>query len=531
MDSAADFKGRHIQIAGSANPSCSRDKLRLAHRFVRALTREILSAGGNLVVYASSAPHTSDEENLALTFGWLVLDELGRFLDARSSPPEGPRAVVITSTEAEQTWMTQMHRELLGRLCSRDAITMDYVREDVLTGGNVREKQTRWADALVTLGGGKGVMDLALKMQDKQAPVLPFDLELGAFYADGAGSPGLLKQAKAEPERFLPGASEFFRRKLPGLALEVSGVDPDRVARQSLECLRAAFSAARTRQPVELLFLTALPVELHALLSTLGLTHSPVQKLSSGTNCWLGEIESRRTGKPFRVAIGCMGSAGNMGSAAMTTELISAFHPSLVIMVGIAAGIRGKCRLGEVVLSERVISYEPAAEVLDGQGQPRQQTRPDIFPLPYSIQQDAMVYVCMAETQEKRLTAALESLGVELPRGNPDHVAPGLLARLATIASGEKLLRNPEKLAGLRDSLHGRIEVGEMEAAGVASACFRANTHFLIVRGISDFGDGDKDDRFHLAASAGAAIVAVDFVREALNLNREDTRAHRVGRT
>ena len=521
MDSAANVKGRHIQIAGSANPSCPRDKLRLAHRFVRALTREVLSAGGNLVGYASNEPRTDDEEKLPLTFGWLVLDELSRFFDAHNSPPEGPRVVVITSTDAERTRMTRTHRDLLARLGAQGFIAMEYVKEEVFTGGNTRDKQTRWADALVTLGGGKGVMDLALKMQGKKAPVLPLDLELGAFYSDGVGSLGLLKQAKAEPEHFLPGAAELLRRKLPGLSLEVEGVDPDRVARQSLELLGAAFSAARERQPVELLFLTALPVELEALLRTLGLAQSPAQKLSSGTNCWLGELESRRTGRPFRFAIGCIGTAGNMQAAAMTAELISCFHPRLVIMVGIAAGIRGKCRLGEVVLSERVISYEPAAEVLDTQGQPGQQARPETFLLPYPIQQDAVAYVCMAEALEKRLTTALKALGVELPRGDPDFVAPGPLARLATIASGEKLLRNPEKLAGLRGSLHGRIEAGEMEAAGVATACFRASTHFLIVRGISDFGDGDKDDRFHLAASAGAAIVAVDFAREALNLNRD----------
>jgi len=64
--------------------------------------------------------------------------------------------------------------------------------------------------------------------------------------------------------------------------------------------------------------------------------------------------------------------------------------------------------------------------------------------------------------------------------------------------------------------VHGKIEVGEMEGAGVATACFRAGVPHVIVRGISDYGDSAKGDDFHGRAAKAAAIVAVDFVRNGL---------------
>src|SRR5678815_5487340 len=42
---------------------------------------------------------------------------------------------------------------------------------------------------------------------------------------------------------------------------------------------------------------------------------------------------------------------------------------------------------------------------------------------------------------------------------------------------------------------------------------------WLIIRGISDFGDGLKDDRFHAFASCAAAAVLYDFIAHGLHLD------------
>jgi nucleoside phosphorylase len=150
-----------------------------------------------------------------------------------------------------------------------------------------------------------------------------------------------------------------------------------------------------------------------------------------------------------------------------------------------------------------------------GRGSAVREPRPDMYRLAHTIEQDVVAYLAPIDTVALRLETMLTALGVSVPAGT---AAPAVRPRLATIASGEKLLRDPSILAGLRHEMHGRIELGEMEAAGIAESCRRVGTDFVIVRGISDFGDSKKTDNGHRLASAGAAAVCSDFLREGLIL-------------
>ncbi|WP_375769176.1 hypothetical protein NR798_47165 [Archangium gephyra] len=520
MSSSAGLKGRSILIAGSANPSCSVDMLGLAHAFVRQVAGEILSAGGHLVVLASVEPTTEGDERLPLTFDWRGLEVLDEHCaePSRAAAPVA-RAVVVIGHKILNK-LPESRYALLSRLTARALVKTVLIEDDLYTGGNIADALTGYAEAMLCLGGGKGVSAQAHKMMKKQAPVLPFDLPLGAFNSDGEGSLGLLKKAMGEPARFFPRTPERFHGQLLGLSLRPLGVDLSEVARKAVHLLGAEFEAAQKHAPVDLLLLTALPVELEAARTALGLPATSLpEKLPSGTNYWSTDVASKRGGRPYKVALGCIGTAGNPDSSAATTEFVTGLHPRLVIMTGIAAGIRGLCKLGEVVLSERVVAYESSAEVLE-EGEPRQVSRPESYRLPHAILQDAVAYVSPREELAKRLRASLETAGMQWPAaGAREEVSDGPSARLTTIASGEKLLRNPERLRLLRRQHHGRIEVGEMEAAGVVAACWRSGADFLIIRGISDFGDPEKNDVFHQVAAMGAAIVAVDFIREALRLD------------
>jgi nucleoside phosphorylase len=64
--------------------------------------------------------------------------------------------------------------------------------------------------------------------------------------------------------------------------------------------------------------------------------------------------------------------------------------------------------------------------------------------------------------------------------------------------------------------LHGKTEVAEMEAAGIFTACEQHDVPILVVRGISDFGDSNKDNTFHDIAAKAAAIVTADYVAHGL---------------
>lgn len=186
--------------------------------------------------------------------------------------------------------------------------------------------------------------------------------------------------------------------------------------------------------------------------------------------------------------------------------------------MGIAAALRGKVKIGHVVLSERVVVYEPAALVRSDSGTV-EQPRPEIDRVPHEMIQDVIHH----RSDPARLRAAFERAGGVIPAASAkrarefrDNVADAITARLATIASGEKLLRDPSKLLAVR-TLHGKVEVGEMEAVGVVEACRRARVPWLVIRGISDFGDELKDRCRHVMhrpqarrAIRGRAVAVTD---------------------
>lgn len=511
--SATSMQEKLVLIAGSASNTCPTAKLEVAHAFVQVLARLVLEEGGGFALFVSGEP--TNDDGLPLIFDWIVLRELDRYLTA-SGAPARHRVLVVTSHKAWSTKMSEAQRQLLVKLSGAGAAECAYVDDDVHTGGNIGDKQIGRASAMVAIGGGKGVTDRAHKMMRKGCPVLPLDLSVGALSGDGDGALGLHKRLLAEPQRFFPLTPDHVKRYLPSLSLDVQGADVEAVATRAVELLAAEFDAARANGPIDVVVLTALPIELSAIHAALGsLPTVGERKTPAGTTYWTAEVQSRKSSRALRVCVSSIGSAGNPDAAAAVTELATLMKPRLVIMVGIAAGLRGKCRLGEVVLSDRVVAYEPAAATV-ADGVSTEIARPDAYRIAHSIQQDVTSYLADARLQD-RLLAHTVVPAAGFSGIDTDLVAKALTVRSATIASGEKLLRDPEKFQAIR-TLHGKIEVAEMEAVGVATACYRSGASFLVVRGISDFGDGAKDDRFHDIAARGAAIIAVDLLREGLHL-------------
>ena len=278
---------------------------------------------------------------------------------------------------------------------------------------------------------------------------------------------------------------------------------------------------ASVRERVDIGILTVIPPELDAARSALG-SLKRVKEEPGGTVYWHGVVRSTLRECDYTVVLAGIGAAGTSSTASLASQMIERYRPSVVLLVGIAAGMRGKVRIGEVVLSERVVAYEMEALVADKDGVRTVEPRPEMSRVSHGILQDMINY----QPDAKRLTLLfkrIEGTFPRAPRGKKKawqgHVASSVTCKAqVTIASGDKLLRDPGKLRELRRDKHGKIEAGEMEAAGLVEACRVANIPWLVVRGISDFGDDFKNDEFHTLASKTAATVMADFVAHGLDL-------------
>lgn len=274
---------------------------------------------------------------------------------------------------------------------------------------------------------------------------------------------------------------------------------------------------------VDVMVLTVIPEELEAARRVLDVDDGDRDKDADGTVYYHKRMPSALVATEYAIALLCIGSAGNPEAAAVTATAIAKLNPRAALLMGIAAGIRGKVRIGDVVLSERVVAYEPAAVASLG-GTTVEHPRPEIERPPHSMLQDAVTY-CPAPDRVHRAFVRSGGATPAAPPGQEAefaaHVATSIAVRRSTIASGEKLLRDPSKLHAVR-RLHGKVEVGEMEAAGFVAACRVGAVPWMVIRAISDFGDELKDDRFHELAACAASAVLHDFVTHGLDLGGYD---------
>ncbi len=509
---------RRVHIAGSASASCPIERLRNAHTLVRTLTQLLLEAGADLVVFAAGEPRTHDNE-CSLVFDWTVVEEAHRFFSTKPPTAETRRLLVVTSHKSLRGRIPPERLALIQDLLSFGVLDTALVDDAQHFGGMIRSTIARLSDLLVVVGGGKGVLDFARLFQERGAPVLPFDIDVGASADDTVGGPALYRAALDRPELFFAAVPNRLRTHLALTPLG-EGHNAKAVAESLIPLISAEL---RRRQPppspvndisADVLVLAALPVELRALLAAFGATGTGVAT-TSGTRVWLATMKSQIRPITYRIAISALGTAGNVSSAVAVTELSQEVRPQLVVFTGIAGGAENNCHLGEVVIAERVVAYESAALVVDDYGS-TQIPRPDISTMSYQLHQDVTAYLALdPHSRLAGVHRCWSSAGQAASSESPAPPAPFTI-RLTTIASGEKLVRDPTIIPALRKNVHGKIEVVEMEAGGVAAACRRVELPWLIIRGISDLANTNKDDAYHALASERAAAVAADFVAHGL---------------
>jgi nucleoside phosphorylase len=243
---------------------------------------------------------------------------------------------------------------------------------------------------------------------------------------------------------------------------------------------------------VDVVCLTALGLEQAAVTGLLE-SVSDVE-LSTGTIVEVGRL---RASRGTRVAV-VLGGQGLVAAATTAQEVIAHFRPKVVLMVGVAGGIKD-VRVGDVVASTKVYGYE------SGRAADEFLPRPDVGISSYRLVQRAM--------HESLRSAWLKRLDPE-PQPPPKVLVGPIAAGSAVVASTRAPIYQ-----FLRKHYSDALAV-EMEGRGVLEAAYRHKSDAIVVRGISDLID-DKaatDARgSQPLAARNAAAFALEVAEKALS--------------
>jgi nucleoside phosphorylase len=256
---------------------------------------------------------------------------------------------------------------------------------------------------------------------------------------------------------------------------------------------------------VDVGILTVLAVELEAVQRALSI--EPTNRTRVGQSIYYETgIYSDVIKQGLRVAVGCIGMAGQVEATRMATELIQEFDPAAVILVGICAGLKGAMRIGDVIVPRTVVDL-----TMNVAGATETSERPRTFDLRYSMRQmlvgfrldEGAFYRTCAELFGPRIVLHSED---DAEVTYEPRVHDNLLVTSNTLFRGDGTL---EQLA----KRHQGLRAAEMEAGGFIKACEAGVVRpWLVVRGVSDFGETAKNDKFHRLGSCAAASWLRNFL-------------------
>lgn len=167
----------------------------------------------------------------------------------------------------------------------------------------------------------------------------------------------------------------------------------------------------------------------------------------------------------FHVQCGTMGSVGVASSIVTVKDAISTLNPKITIMIGIAFGVDNKSQeIGDVLVAEAIVPYDykkvtPEKTILRSN------------PVP---------------TSGLLLNRFKNLRGWEFPleKRNANKI-------ISPVFSGEELINNIDRRKEL-EQINPQAKGGEMEGAGLYAAA-NGVTEWILVKGICDFADGNKD--------------------------------------
>jgi nucleoside phosphorylase len=312
---------------------------------------------------------------------------------------------------------------------------------------------------------------------------------------------------------------------------------------------------------VDVLVVTALAEEYQAARTAANGVTKWAEHDQDGFTPYLTGAYRTLTGASLTVALARPTRMGARSTSPISTTLTDRLKPTCLAMCGVCAGNPDDTAAGDVVVAARAYAYDEGSQLgLSFHGDHEQypqderwlRAAQDFDPssLPsYGVatEREATIWLleCLHRGQDARkhparrryfprgtwqprlqkleadrLIAwgangwALTDAGTSMIRrildadvDGPDRLPFAVLA--GPMASGSAVIRDPDIWDRLKRMGNRRIIALEMEAATIATIAHgRQVPHWLVVKGVMDRADFDKDDRFkHFAARASAEVL------------------------
>ena len=268
---------------------------------------------------------------------------------------------------------------------------------------------------------------------------------------------------------------------------------------------------------------TIIPTEIESLFKIMNISEQNLVKINSPFLYYRSTLFSEQCGREISVVVSFInGDAGNVEASICTTHFLQNWHPKLMCMVGISAGIEGKIKIGDVVTPSKIIDrtkkvYKAGKYIPRTENYNRTRVIEQMLKR-YKITPEAFFIECnkyiLSDIKKAELVAKVNGIGESVYNGELRLVD-------GSIASEDTLIRDSGFFVPITENVDEKCRGAEMEAVGFVKACRTEKEDFpwIIFRGISDMGDVKKSDDFQALAAKSASVALKLYLEKVINFD------------
>ncbi|NTV46305.1 MAG: 5'-methylthioadenosine/S-adenosylhomocysteine nucleosidase [Chlorobiales bacterium] len=268
----------------------------------------------------------------------------------------------------------------------------------------------------------------------------------------------------------------------------------------TMETLEKLSPGQKRKPQADIGIITVVPEEMNAAIVMLQQSEKYAKDRKDGAVYYMASMAADEGGQHFVVATQQL-EQGNRSVILAYDRLCREYQPSIVILLGIGGSIDSDIELCDVVIADQVIWYEQATVTDTGVNR---------------------------KGESSKLSAGLRILlndffaqkGYPFQLSNTEYDKLSPRAYLGPIGTGEKVVRFRED--EIRKWLIGfnyKCMALETEAGGLAQAFYETSITtsylakgYMVIRGISDHADRDKDDKWRKIAAHNACTFLKEFL-------------------
>lgn len=204
--------------------------------------------------------------------------------------------------------------------------------------------------------------------------------------------------------------------------------------------------------------------------------------------------------KKIRVVISYANQMGMVAATSLTTKIINNFAPKYMVMTGITGGTKpDKMNFGDVIVALRSWDYRAGKDI-------RKEEQAKHLNTINAIDIDtSMISYCRCLAEDTNTLNAIKESFTEGDKPEED-----LQLLLGPVVSGASVVTDPQIVQDVLDNQHREVLGIEMEIYGMyyaSSWALKPHPRIIAVKGVSDFADSDKGDKYHAYASYTSAKV------------------------